>query len=327
VLAAGAMTRGDVLFHSPCFDGIVSAVLVSDFLASAAGWSEIRLQKVNYDLSPAWLERTFDRPTAVVDFLYHPAAAFWADHHRTTFLSEDCRRDFEKMPRRFFFYDRGADSCAGVLWRGLQERFSWRAERYATLVQWAEKLDAARYESVEEAILFVSPAAQISVAAGSDSGGLCESLVRALSEEPLESVAARPEVQTVVDSLRERSEAGLERLRRGARMRGDIIVFDVAATEDVFISRYAPYALFPDARYSIGVVRGEEGAKITAMRNPWREFESVPLGDLFARFGGGGHQRVASLRIPAERTGEAGELVIRLADLIETADTAAMTSS
>lgn len=55
--------------------------------------------------------------------------------------------------------------------------------------------------------------------------------------------------------------------------------------------------MFPHARYSIGYVRLEGDGKITAMRNPWIDFESVALGDIFARFGGGGHQRVASLRV------------------------------
>jgi len=31
------------------------------------------------------------------------------------------------------------------------------------------------------------------------------------------------------------------------------------------------------------------------MRNPWRRFESRPLGQIFRRYGGGGHQRVASV--------------------------------
>jgi nanoRNase/pAp phosphatase (c-di-AMP/oligoRNAs hydrolase) len=31
------------------------------------------------------------------------------------------------------------------------------------------------------------------------------------------------------------------------------------------------------------------------MRNPWRRFKSVPLGQIFSQYGGGGHQRVASV--------------------------------
>jgi nanoRNase/pAp phosphatase (c-di-AMP/oligoRNAs hydrolase) len=35
------------------------------------------------------------------------------------------------------------------------------------------------------------------------------------------------------------------------------------------------------------------------MRNPWRKFRSIPLGRAFARFGGGGHERVGAVQLPA----------------------------
>ena len=31
------------------------------------------------------------------------------------------------------------------------------------------------------------------------------------------------------------------------------------------------------------------------MRNPWLDFASVPLGEIFRKYGGGGHQRVGSV--------------------------------
>lgn len=313
------MTRGVLLFHSPCFDGIVSAVLVSDFLRNVEDWTEIELAHVNYDARETWLSRRFEAPAAIVDFLYHPDAAFWADHHQTTFLTDEVRGAFEQSADPFLFYDRAADSCAGLLWRELHERFSYRSERYESLVTWAEKLDAARYDSVWEATSFVSPASQISIAAAFSTNGLCETLVRALTDSSLDEVAAMDDVRNIVEGVRESAAAGIDRLKQTARLHGEIVVFDVDA-RDVFVSRYAPYALFPEARYSIGVTRGEHGAKITAMRNPWLDFESVPLGRIFSRFGGGGHQRVASLLVPPEREVEAAALVGTLASLIADGD-------
>ena len=71
---------------------------------------------------------------------------------------------------------------------------------------------------------------------------------------------------------------GLDRFKTAARIDGDsIVVFDVD-TEGSFVSRYAPFYFFREARYSAGIMRWPGGAKITAMRNPWREFESLPIG-------------------------------------------------
>jgi nanoRNase/pAp phosphatase (c-di-AMP/oligoRNAs hydrolase) len=66
-------------------------------------------------------------------------------------------------------------------------------------------------------------------------------------------------------------------------------------TGKALLSRYAPYLDYPKARYSVGIMDSGDGAKITAMRNPWRRFRSVPLGQIFSHYGGGGHQRVASV--------------------------------
>jgi hypothetical protein len=101
-----------------------------------------------------------------------------------------------------------------------------------------------------------------------------------------------------------RLEAGIERLRRGARLEHDgLVIFDVDASE-VSVSRYAPYLLFPNARYSAGIVRSKDGAKVTAMRNPWIEFDSVPLGPICAQLGGGGHHRVGSIALQELRRRE-----------------------
>ena len=68
--------RGHIYFHCPCFDGIVSAALASDFLESRQGWHEVSLRGVNYHLKNESLAISLEKPAAVVDFLYHPDADF-----------------------------------------------------------------------------------------------------------------------------------------------------------------------------------------------------------------------------------------------------------
>jgi hypothetical protein len=288
-----------LLFHSPCFDGIVSAVLVLDYLQHHEQWGEVECVRVNYDHRDAWLATRFTERTAVVDFLYHPDAVFWADHHRSAFLTAEMRTDFlERNDAAALIYDPDFDSCAGLLWCHLAEYASYRNDRFAELVRWAEKIDAARYDSVDEALSFSHPALQISASLALGSDGYSESLVHLLSARSLEEVSETPEVRAKFVQFQRSTIEGLTRLGASARLRDDVVVFDVDAREAI-VPRYAPYRFFPHARYSVGVIRYDDGAKITAMRNPWRNFESVPLGDIFTRYGGGGHQRVASAFVPA----------------------------
>jgi len=256
-----------------------------------------------------------------VDFLYHPQAEFWADHHLTTFLNEDSRKHFEGRQGPNLVYDERAGSCAGLLHEHLSRAFGHRNSRYEEMVRWAEKIDAARYDSVQEAILAPAPALQISTGlALGGAEGYCEDLVRSLRDGTLEQVADLPEVRRRFERAQALLESGLDRFAASARLEGDgIVVFDVDG-KGALIRRYAPYYFYPEARYSAGIVRWEGGAKITAMRNPWRQFESVFLGKICEKLGGGGHQRVGSVVLRGDRAAAAASMLERLLAEIRSAE-------
>jgi len=167
------------------------------------------------------------------------------------------------------------------------------------MVYWANQIDAARYNSVLEAIAPNMPAQQISAGLAFANDADCVSLVRRLHARPLEEVASDFNVAERFRRFQTESAAGLEEFQRGAHLEdGDIVVFEVDATKSN-ISRYAPYYFYPDAAYSAGILHLKEGAKVTAMRNPWRDFRGVSLGEVFEEIGGGGHRRVASVILPS----------------------------
>jgi hypothetical protein len=317
------MNKGASLyFHSPCFDGIVSAVVVSDFLESSQGWSFERFSPVDYDYRLDWLTAELHRPCAVVDFLYHPQATFWADHHSTTFVTPEAKKDFEQRTdcRWLYFNDR-LGSCALLLWDRLADSFGYRNPKYAEMVLWADKIDSARYTSVEEAILGQAPALRIRASMSlKKDATYFERLVKALRAATLDEVALQPDVNRDAEEVQARVRAGLQRFGPVARLDDNgIVVFDVDS-EDALISRYAPYYFFPQARYSVGIVRSEGRAKITAMRNPWREFPSLPLGKIFEKFGGGGHQRVGSLLLDGDRISTARAVLDQIVTEIHSQD-------
>jgi hypothetical protein len=317
----GINKNGTIYLHYPCFDGIVSCVLAWEFLENKQGWHLREVRPVDYGLRADWLSTELQAPCAVVDFLYHPQAQFWADHHSTTFLTEDAKADFERRQDGWLFYDDTFGSCASLLWARLGE-FLESADRYAEMVRWAEKIDSARYSSVEEAILGDSPALKIRLSLMRRNGGdYSEQLVRALRHGTLEEVAQLPEVADRYQEARSLVMAGLDRFGKGVRLEQDgIAIFDVSTTDTAIMSRYAPYYFFPQARYSVGVLRAADSAKITAMRNPWLEFPSIHLGRLFERYGGGGHQRVGSVVFAGERTKEVATILERLVSEIRSED-------
>jgi hypothetical protein len=310
--ASDAPGNASIFLHYPCFDGVISAVLAWRFVESALGWKVRRIRPVNYDLRSTWLQGPLPQYSAVVDFLYHPDPLVWADHHPTTFLTEAAREEYhENRGNRLLLYDKSSLSCAAVLWAQMPIEIR-EDSRYAEMVHWAERIDSASYESPEDAIFGTNPAAEInlSLTIGKDRK-YCEFLLRRLLSMTLSAVANLPEVRTYVDLVRLWTHAGLAQVEQSIYMEhGEIAVFQATETPAAIVNRYSPYLFVREAHYSIGLVRSAAGAKITAMRNPWLNFDSIDLGKIFAVHGGGGHRRVASLFVPDNR--DAKELLSRL---------------
>jgi hypothetical protein len=301
-----------LFFHSPCFDGIVSAVLTHDFLSLNHTACPVVLHPVNYHLNETWATTKLDKPCAVVDFLYHPDAQIWFDHHSTTFLGPALKDDFLRRQSPMLVYDPAFSSCALLLWNKLDGIRNLEGKHLAK-VEAADRIDSARYGSPEEAVFSDAPAMRInaSLAIGEELEEYSKRLVVELRSHTLDEAGNLPEVQTRYRRFVDLRDRGLQRLRRAACLTTDgIVVFDVDGT-DAVVSRYGSFLFFPEARYSLGIVRYESKGKITAMRNPWLDFQSVPLGEIFSNFGGGGHQRVASTRVRWTTASDDGSLMLK----------------
>jgi|SRR6185369_5244839 len=315
--------RGACLyFHSPCFDGIASAVLTLDFLEGPQNWIFNKLQAVDYDSRDGWLSRKLKEPFALVDFCYRPDAGFWADHHQTSFVEPGLKRVFEEEKNPFHIYNARSGSCATLLWRVLALRFKHRNLRFAELVRWADKIDAARYHSVEEAISGSHPALNINrtlmINRDPDYPAW---LVKQLRKRSLKEIGQLPQIVEQSNQVKKLVQAGSDRVSKKVRLaKSDIAVFNVDSS-DVLINRYLPYRFLPEARYSLGMVRTNKTVKITAMRNPWRQFPSVYLGRIFKRFGGGGHRRVGSVVLRGSDLRDAPVVMKRLLREIQREDT------
>jgi hypothetical protein len=286
-----------VYLHFPCFDGVISAVLACEYLERKRGWATRDIVPVNYSARASWLTSPLAKPAAVVDFLFHPDADFWVDHHQTTFLTPVLEAHFRRVSSPDLFYDAGASSCAEVIWRRAYRTL--RERRFRDMVVWARRIDGARYNSVEEAVLGDAPPLRINLSFLRDSSPeYCRFLVESLRVKSMAEVAASRQVDTLYQSARKAIKNGQKLFGKAARLEKDgIVVFHVEKNGNAIMSRYAPYLAFPHARYSLGITDTGRGAAITAMRNPWRRIKSVPLGQIFSHYGGGGHQRVASVLV------------------------------
>ncbi|HUB05627.1 MAG TPA: hypothetical protein VMB50_01430 [Myxococcales bacterium] len=309
---------GHLFFHSPCFDGVASAVLAWDVLEAAHGWRDASLHPVDYSVRGRWARTRFPEHSAVVDFLYHPRVECFADHHPTSFLAPEWRRAFRPSVKGFRLFDPAAPSCAGLLWKTYGRFLKSRGIDRAALAAEADRIDAARYATVEEAVFGKGPALVLRSALAAPEGvELSLALVKQLRSKPLAEVAEVRAVRAAARDVERRTAAGLRRLKRAVRLdEAGTAVFDVDGT-DVLVSRYGPYLFHPRARYSAGIVRLPGQAKILVMRNPWLDFRGVPLGPIAEAFGGGGHARVAAVDLRGRRARQASAVLAALVAKIE----------
>lgn len=288
---------GTIYFHSPCFDGIVSAALTADFLLTNNHWDSVKLEAVDYDSKSTWLNVDLDKPTAVVDFLFHPQADFWADHHPTAFLTNKARDDYLEKAGRCCIFDVDYDSCAELLWIHFKEHFGHRNAQFENLIESASKIDAAKYSSPNEAVFGESPALMLnrSLAIPDDSQKYSEQLVQFLLSMSIEELLQQEEIQERINQASQLMLEGYQRLERNISItKQGTVAFQVNGN-GVIIPRYAPYMIMPNAEYSVGLIEYGVFSKLTAMRNPWLELPNVHLGKLFEAYGGGGHRRVGSV--------------------------------
>ena len=142
------------------FDGMVSGALLAHILREKKGERPILLS-VNYDERKGWEGFEAGRRFAIVDFHFHPRAEYWFDHHPTTFLSEELRAEYN--PSDCWLWDENSLSCPPLILRHAAEHLGYEApERFLEAAHWSDIIDAAKFESVDQAIFGEDPALRIS---------------------------------------------------------------------------------------------------------------------------------------------------------------------
>lgn len=286
-----------ILFHDD-LDGAASAAVLNGFLEDVVGERGNNFLPVNFHLETDWLfpQLPFlnvDERFAIVDFLYHPAAEVWFDHHPTAFKTGMYRAHFESRKASLLQWDTTAPSCARLIYETLRPIWS-SAGRMAELVEGADMIDQARYPSVEAYFDAKHPAIAINHAWSRLDEALKDRLIRTLTQGTLQDglAAVRPQMEEAKQAQHEI----LSDYRQYVDLRGTVAVTDVGNVPRPFV-RYASYSYFPQALYSLALYRpkDENAVYVSIGKNPWIAFEHAHLGELAKRWGGGGHAYAAGM--------------------------------
>lgn len=300
----------DIYFHND-FDGRASAAVMLAFLRGRGDDIE-HFTPVNYYLLPEWLDENFfdnhklfkgkRNPAIVVDFLYHPKAAWWFEHHPTTFKKESWKKKF-KADKQHHLEPR-YPSCCHLVYASLKKDFSWKPPKnLAELVKWLDIIDGAGYRSARQTIEIKEPALQVDKFIEKKGVGKAENvrMIDLLSRSSLADIARLPEVRKNLTWIKREERKGLAFSKKNARMNGAVCFLDRSVSKIEFPRFGLPY-LFPRTLYFVRLSARDGMYHVNVGVNPWmRKKATVRVGNLLKRFGGGGHKGVGGVEFKTRK--------------------------
>jgi len=319
------VTRGDgtqvdckVFYHDKCFDGACSASLFTRFHRECIGTAkDFSYFGLVHRAGALFDEKEFiDGENAIVDFKYSPSpkVTWWFDHHLSAFLTPEDEADFRRgqangsqTMRKFF--DPDYTSCTSWIAHIAETKFGMNVAPLAELIQWADIVDGAKYESASAAVEMAEPAMKLTMVIESATDcALVPRLIPLFTQMSLEDVLAEPFVQELLGPLMERHRAAIALIRERSRCEGGVITFDITDQPTEGYNKFIPYYLHPEGVYNVGLSKSSFRVKVSVGTNPWTTrpmSELINLAAICERYGGGGHARVGAISFPVDREDEA----------------------
>jgi hypothetical protein len=265
---------------------------------------------------------------AIVDFKYSmsPKLTWWFDHHESAFLTPEMRAHFEAGQRteraKRQFFDPAYISCTGLIADIGRERFGFNTRGLEDLLYWANIIDGARFENAEAAVEMAAPAMKIAmVIENALEPDFIPRIIPMLTTMSFAEVLAQPFVEERLAPLWRKHVEMQELVRERAISKDGVIYLDLLDRETDAMNKFIPYYFYPDATYTIAVMRSKARTKISVGTSPWTKVpveDLVNLSEVCNRYGGGGHARVGAISFePGEM--ERGRLVaIEIVDGLRT---------
>ncbi|WP_044252158.1 hypothetical protein [Chondromyces apiculatus] len=312
-----------VATHGHCFDGMASAALFTRLLRELRSGEPLafRYRSCGYGpgmsmIPPAWLDGD---ENAILDFRYTPTEklTWYFDHHVTGFGSAEerdtaisgaaealgtpvrpARADLGAGPRVFF--DATYGSCTRLIADVSRDRYGLDPAPVGELVRWAEIIDTAGFPTAEAAVSREDPVMQLaSVVEQHGDAPFLASIVPRLIERPVGEVARDEDVQERWRPLARTQQTYVERIGRGAKVVGRVVMVDLSDAPLQAVGKFVTYAMFKECVYSVTLSRQKQHYKLSVGYNPWcGQPRDRDIAAICKRYGGGGHPVVGAASFP-----------------------------
>jgi hypothetical protein len=276
------VTRGDL-------DGLACAVLIT----SGETIDEILLVHPQ-DVTDKRLAVTGD--DILANLPYASGCAKWFDHH---LLTETNERPPEHFDGRYGL----AASAARMVYEYYLPRVP-EIQKYERLLAEVDRLDSAQLniddvlEPKDYILLGYTLDPRTGLGAYQD---YFLQLVDGLKTKPIAEIMALPQVKERIKKIREQDVRFREITLKKSRLDGNVIFTDFRdVTPTPVGNRFLVYTLYPLANISLRVHAAPTPEKVAAVagHSIFNRTSRTNVGELMARFGGGGHRGAGSCLLP-----------------------------
>lgn len=289
------------IYHHNDFDGIASAAIFAKFLGLTQdiGLDNIHFNSVDYKLKSTWGNIKLERPSAVLDFLYHCDADWWFDHHISTFLNETSTLNPYRRSRQKY-WNTSFLSCPSLIvshFYTYNRRLSiYFKKRYNELIKWSDIIDGARYEKPSDLFGFNNSYINISKSLGLEqSSNYIFKIIKAFYLNDLSILFNDSQYVYLINELQLIEGKAISIIKEIIHIENRIAYFD-QSNYDIPFQRYLAYYLFPDTLYRVGIHKSDQAFSVSVNFNNWSGTSNkINLGALCRRLGGGGRFDVGAV--------------------------------
>ncbi|HEY3233574.1 MAG TPA: hypothetical protein VGJ84_02590 [Polyangiaceae bacterium] len=311
-----------VATHGHCFDGLASATLFTRLMRDVSpNQTRLEYRGCGYGFGQPRADEALlnGEDNAILDYRFNGCKrlGWFFDHHRTAFQNQEDRAEFERRrDNGRFFYEPEYSSCTQLIADVGREHFNVHDPSLEELVRWADIIDAARFDSPDQAISRESPILRmVSVVEHYADDALITHLVQELLQKPLSEVARSDIMAERYRPLGVKHARFVEHVRSKSELRGRVVFVDLTDAVLESVGKFVTYALFPQSVYSVMVGLLKNGPKISVGYNPWSgRPRDVDISAICARYGGGGHPVVGGISFRNNELDQARQVARSIAD-------------
>ncbi|MCP4351443.1 MAG: exopolyphosphatase [Desulfobacterales bacterium] len=288
------------LLTRPDFDGLICAALLT----------EIGIVDEYKFVHPKVIQDGMLKVKAsdvLANMPYAPGCGLWFDHH----ASEQQRLNINTL--NFKGDSRPAPSTTQIIWDyyGGEKKFG---KHFLPLIKATNKFDAAILTHEE----ILKPTGWILIAFLMDprtglgrftdyrisNTQFTEDMIQYLRTKTEQEILQIPDVKEREQRYHEQQELFRQMLERCCETRGNIIINNLLNEETISSgNRFLVYVLHPDQNIEIRMMWGPRKQKVvfTCGHSILNRTSRTNVGNLMLKYGGGGHLRVGSCQVPADK--------------------------